>query len=260
MASPFPGMDPYLESPENWRSFHHLLAGELMTALNQQLSPKYYADIEVHTIVDEIDIGTSAMYPDAAIFDIDPEYPKGSTAVAIPSAPHQRTAVTVEQTKLRAVRIYTSEAKELVTTIELLSPVNKRGNGLDQYRQKRRRILLSAVHFVEIDLLRGGQRPGWEVNDPPFDTDYLLLVNRAGAPQRNSDIWDVALNQALPALPFPLLYPDPDVVLEMQQLLQNIYQRAAYARRIDYAQPVPPPPLRPAMQKWWAQQRSNSIA
>ncbi len=258
MSSPFPGMDPYLESPENWRSFHHLLAGEIMTALNQQLSPKYYADIEVHTIVDEIDIGTSSMYPDAAIFDRDPGYSQGSTAVAIPSAPHQRTAVTIEETKLRAVRIYLSETKELVTTIELLSPVNKRGNGLNQYCQKRRRILLSAVHFVEIDLLRGGQRPGWEVNDPPFDTDYLLLVNRAGSAKRNSDIWDVALNQALPALPFPLLYPDSDVVLEMQQLMENIYQRAAYARRIDYTQPMPPPPLRPAMLDWWTQQRSNS--
>jgi hypothetical protein len=85
--------------------------------------------------------------------------------------------------------------------------------------------LLSAVHFVEIDLLRGGQRPGWEVNDPPFGTDYLLLVNRASSPQRNSDIWDVALTQALPALPFPLLYPDPDIVLEMQQLLVNISAR-----------------------------------
>ena len=255
MASPFPGMDPYLESPENWRSFHHLLAGEIMTALNSRLSPRYYADVEIHTVIDEIDIGTSSMYPDAAVIDVDPEYQTGNIAIAIPSAPHRRTAVTMEQTKLRAVRIYTSETKELVTTIELLSPVNKRGNGLDQYRQKRRRVLLSTVHFVEIDLLRGGYRPGWEVNDPPFDTDYILLVNRAGYAERTSEIWDVALDEQLPTMPIPLLSVDPDVALDLQQVVESIYVRAAYTRRIDYRQPVPPPTLRPAMQRWLAQQK-----
>ncbi|HRW07231.1 MAG TPA: DUF4058 family protein [Caldilineaceae bacterium] len=156
-----------------------------------------------------------------------------------------------EPTKLRAVHIYTSESKELVTTIELLSPANKRGRGLDQYREERRRILLSAIHFVEIDLLRGGERPGWEVNDPPFDTDYILLVNRNSTPHRNSAIWDVALNEPLPTLPIPLLPPDPDTPLNMQTVLSTIYRRHVYDRHLDYMQPMPPPQLRPAMQEWW---------
>ena len=28
MPSPFPGMDPYLESPLRWRDVHHSLAGQ----------------------------------------------------------------------------------------------------------------------------------------------------------------------------------------------------------------------------------------
>ncbi|MCB0188207.1 MAG: DUF4058 family protein [Caldilineaceae bacterium] len=163
-----------------------------------------------------------------------------------------------EPTKLRAVHIYTSESKELVTTIELLSPANKRGRGLDQYREKRRLILLSAVHFVEIDLLRGGERPGWELNDPPFDADYILLVNRESSPQRTSEIWDVALSDSLPTLPIPLLPPDPDIALNIQRVLETIYQRHVYDRRIDYTQPIPPPPLRPAMQAWWDTQPIGS--
>jgi hypothetical protein len=154
------------------------------------------------------------------------------------------------------VHIYETETRKLVTTIEILSPVNKRGQGLEKYRQKRRHILLSDVHLLEIDLLRGGQRPGREVNEPALDTDYVLLVNRAeeGAP-RISEIWPVALNETLPTLPVPLLSPDPDVPLDMGFILQNIYTRAVYARRIDYTTPIPLPKLRPAMQTWMETKR-----
>lgn len=48
MASPLPGMDPYLESPDIWSGFHNLLAGEILRQLNPLIAPKYYADIEVH--------------------------------------------------------------------------------------------------------------------------------------------------------------------------------------------------------------------
>ncbi|MBV7327440.1 DUF4058 family protein [Chloroflexi bacterium TSY] len=112
--------------------------------------------------------------------------------------------------------------------------LNKREEGLSTYQEKRRRILLSNVHLIEIDLLRGGQRPGWEVAEPPIETDYILLVNRAGRAERRSEIWSVNLNESLPILPVPLLAPDPDVALEMQVVFDSIYQRAVYARRIDY--------------------------
>jgi hypothetical protein len=42
-------MDPYLEAPEIWHGFHHLLADEIIAQLNARLSPRYYADVEVRT-------------------------------------------------------------------------------------------------------------------------------------------------------------------------------------------------------------------
>jgi hypothetical protein len=251
-------MDPYLESTEIWRSFHHHLAEEIAITLNQALSRKYFADVELHTTVDEIGIGARSSYPDVAVFEVEPDFPQRHSAVAIAPAPHYRPAVTIEPTRSRAVHIYLSDTKELVTTIELLSPANKRGRGLDQYREKRRSFLLSAIHFVEIDLLRGGERPGWEVNDPPLDTDYILLVNRNSMPHRNSEIWDVALNRSLPTFPIPLLPSDSDIALNLQTVVDTIYQRYVYDRRIDYTQPIPPPQLRPAMQTWWAAQQVAS--
>ena len=48
----------------------------------------------------------------------------------------------------------------------------------------------------------------------------------------------------------PLLSPDPDVTLDLRAAIAVIYERAAYARRIDYGQPVPPPQLRPVIVAW----------
>jgi hypothetical protein len=106
-------------------------------------------------------------------------------------------------------------------------------------------------YLVEIDLLRTGQRPGAEINTPPLDAEYILLVNRAQqGDERISEIWPIALNEPLGYLPVPLLAPDPDILLDLDDIMQMVYQRGAYNRRIDYHQPIPPPRLRPAMQKW----------
>ena len=172
--------------------------------------------------------------------------------VLIPEAPVRRQVRVQGQTKLRAVRIYTAEFGDLVASIELLSPVNKQaGSGLGRYRRKRRQILDSPVHLIELDLLRGGQRPGIEVLEPPLETNYVLLVNRGqDSDVRTSEIWPVALNQPLPLLPIPLLPADPDVALDLQVALNNIYERARYVWRINYNQSVPSPELRPTMATW----------
>lgn len=258
MPSPFPGMDPYLESSEIWPGFHHRLADELADQLNPRIEPKYYADIEVRTVVEEIVLGKRAtVIPDTAIFEVPASKPArfspdAATAVVIPEAPIRRDIRIPSETTLRAIQIYSTEFGELVTSIELLSPFNKRQQaGLQRYQHKRRKLLRSAVHLVEIDLLRSGIRPGPEVQEPALDTDYILLVNRSqeGA-LRTSEIWPVALSEALPIIPVPLLAPDPDVPLDLRAALDHIYERARYARRIDYRQPIPPPELRPAVAAW----------
>jgi hypothetical protein len=47
-----------------------------------------------------------------------------------------------------------------------------------------------------------------------------------------------------------LLEPDPDVPLDVNAAVQNVYQLADYDLRINYHQPAPPPELRPAMAEW----------
>lgn len=260
MASPFPGMDPFLEDSDNWAGFHQFLAAHIAAHLNAIIGPKYYADIEIRTVMQGVGISAwQTMYPDAGILHV--RRPSTATTATLtlptpartaPHAPLTRKAQTATQEKLRAVRIYVTETSELVTTIEILSPFNKqKGDGVDTYRLKRQRILETAVHLVELDLLRGGQRPGFEVSYPPIDSDYICLVNRADElGERISEIWPVALNEPLPLLPIPLLAPDPDVPLDMTAVLQTVYQQGGYDWRIDYHLPVPPPELRSGMAAW----------
>jgi hypothetical protein len=142
-----------LEARHICPGFHHSLAEEIKTQLNQQIGPKYYADVEVRTVLQEVGIATQSgpqrvMYSDTAVFELQPSTASSSepadtiAAVAIAPAPVQRPVSQPTQTKLRAVRIYVTETAELVTTIEILSPFNKQaGDGLEEYRRKRRTIL-----------------------------------------------------------------------------------------------------------------------
>lgn len=259
MASPFPGMDPYIEDNEVWPDFHHSLAEEIKGRLNEQIGPKYYATVQVRTVLQEVGVSTlNPMYPDVGVLEKRKRPPGGAgiaTLEPTPTrarAPIQRKTIIQNQFRLRAVQVFMTKTAELVTTIEILSPYNKQsGDGLKEYRQKRNKVLQTAVHLVEIDLLRGGQRPGPEVEYPPLDTDYVLLVNRtAENEERVSDIWPVALNEPLPHLPVPLLEPDADVLLDLTAVVQTVYARSGYDWRINYTLPVPPPELRPEMAGW----------
>ncbi len=258
MPSPFPGMDPYIEDAEIWRGFHQSFAVELVGLLNPVVGPKYFADVEVRMVSEEINIAAVGdMIADAALVNRIQKTPSSvvgtsRSAVAIPEAPVRRTIASPERTRLRAVKIVRTETGQLVTSIEILSPYNKRpGEGIFEYRKKRGRILRSSVHLIEIDLVRGGERPGSEVNEPPLDADYVILVNRADESDiRTSEIWPLVLSDPLPVIPVPLLDPDPDVPLDLADAFRAVYRRAGYDWRIDYKKRVPPPELRPAMATW----------
>ena len=261
MASPFPGMDPFLENSEIWPGFHASLATNIKLTLNRRIGPKYYADVEVQSTLNGVDIETgdgNPIRPDVSIFEpLDiPEAPLSSGGAAIAELAPLVRLVSVNERQYR-VRIYLTKTSQLVTSIEILSPANKRpySHGLNQYRNKRVQLLQSHVHLVELDLLRSGVRPGPEVHDDPIDADYIVLVNRAQLVRR-SEIWPVDVDKPLPIIPIPLLPPDRDETLDLNAAIREVYTESGYDWRIDYKKPVPHPPLRDAMkptvQQWVA--------
>jgi hypothetical protein len=126
-----------------------------------------------------------------------------------------------------------------VAVIELLSAANKRrGKGRQEYMEKRRTFLKSPIHLIEIDLLRS--YPRMPFDDPLPAADYIVMVCKAGERPRGS-VWPISVQQPLPAIPIPLLVPDPPVPLDLGQALRTAYERARYDLRVDYHKPAVPP-------------------
>jgi hypothetical protein len=153
--------------------------------------------------------------------------------------------------RLHRVEIRTTAAQQLVTVIEILSPVHKwpSHEAYLAYQRKRRDLLRSEVHLLEIDLLRGGERPPLE--RPVPSAPYYVMLSRAERRPR-VDVWPIQLADHLPVLPVPLLEPDPDVPCDLGATVASVYGRGAYASQIDYNQPPPPPSLARTQADWLA--------
>ncbi|MFN8493627.1 MAG: DUF4058 family protein [Caldilineaceae bacterium] len=151
--------------------------------------------------------------------------------------------------ELFSVEIRKAGAETLITSIEILSPVNKQRTHsahLD-YLRKRSGLLGSAVHLMEIDLLRAGLRPPLEAPIPK--APYYVTLSRVNR-RSHVSVWPLVLNARLPVIPVPLLEPEPDVPLDLGEVVASVYERGGYDARIDYAQPVPPPALSAEESTW----------
>ncbi len=218
MPSPFPGMDPYLESPALWPDVHHGLISGIQEALNPHLRPRYVARVELRIYIsDDDDPGRQALVPE-----------------------HSASTLMDEEIEEAFLKIIHVESQELVTLIEVLSSANKiRGSrGRKSFMEKRRDILETDVNWVEIDLLRAGVP---SVTDPPLHpSDYRILISR-GDQRTRTRFWPVGVRQPLPVVPIPLRGKDPEAPLDLGAVLRAVYDRGAYDASVDYRKPPQPP-------------------
>ncbi len=85
-----------------------------------------------------------------------------------------------EKIKQAYLEVREIATRQVLTAIEILSPVKKRsGEGRITYLKKRQSILGSLTHLIEIDLLRGWQP--MPIIDNSIQSDYRLLVSRKPA-------------------------------------------------------------------------------
>lgn len=256
MASPFPGMDPYLEG-YLWPDVHSALAAKIRQALTPLIRPRYAARLSIYVVEDtspEGDVGI--LYPDVEVMRTrrlgDEAAPASAEArsalgAATPAAVTIPVVLPVD-VQITSVELRDAAQNQLVTSIEILSPVNKREPGLQQYRLKRQRLYQAGVHLLELDLLRRGTRP---IAHPALpDVAYLIALTRAHAGK--TDVWPLRLQDSWPNLPVPLRRPDDDVVLGLGQVFREVYDEAAYDLSVDYRQ-APPPPALSDEDRVWAQ-------
>ncbi|MBI3959195.1 MAG: DUF4058 family protein [Chloroflexi bacterium] len=247
MAYPFPGMNPYLERASLWPDLHLELMRNIRLVLAGAVAPRYYVAVEERTYIAARDPESFIGRPDIAVIG-SPTLVLAGVAIA----PVNGSAVSVivpvsDEVRERYLEIRERGTDRVITVIEVLSPANKaKGEGRRVYEEKRRTVLDSATHLVEIDLLRGGEPMAVY---PQTESDYRILVSRSWERPR-SFLYPCNLPDPIPAVPVPLQKGEDAPRLSLGELLPRIYDEARYDLRIDYSTPPPPPPLTDEQSIW----------
>ena len=231
-------MNPYFEQTAHWQDFHIEFLSTLRRALAPQVVPKYIVQLEEHIYIHDVPqearrrIGRAdlslARREGASRFE---------TAVGVLDAPSEVQLPDQDVERVPYLEIRDRSGHELVTVIELLSPSNKRpGDDREQYLDKRRELLRSPVHLVEIDLLRG-----WEpmpLDDRPA-CDYSVMISVVDR-RPKADFWGVSLRNPLPTIPIPLRNEDGVARIELQDVLHRTYDGPGYEHFLYDGSPEPP--------------------
>jgi Protein of unknown function (DUF4058) len=251
MASPFPGMDPFLEDSRLWESFHNRLIGVFDEILSARVRPHFY--VEEQSSVYIVELGAQPrppVKPDVYLVDAGRTTSAGATAIAERpvTQPLVVKARFPEELRQRYLEIRDSRNHTVVAVLELLSPTNKAAGttGREAFLRKRRELMSAPVHWLEIDLLRAGERP----DEVAGQSDYYALLKRAEIADE-FDVWYWNLRDPLPVITVPLTAEFPDVAVDLQSAFATTYERY-YAARLEYREAPPPPRLQPADLSWAA--------
>ena len=267
MPSPFPGMDPYLESPDWFPDLHDGMITFIKGELQARLPRPYYArsrqrvwlglENRDHVEPDVDVLRSGGAKPSRRRHDAD----TGGVAVAEP--------VTSDPVVVRAGRIMGDPEHEpfleihrrqgpddiVVAIVEILSPSNKTpgDHGRNLYLAKQQETLFSQVHLIEIDLLRVGTHATAVplalalAEAGPFD--YHVCVHRSDQ-LTDFFVYPIKLESRLPVIAVPLLPGDPEVALDLQAAFDRAYDAGPYDRAVHYEMVTVEPPLRPEQGEW----------
>ena len=251
MKSSFPGMDPYLE--QHWRDVHARLIIYACDVLQSNLPDDLRARVEERVFVESPEGTERANYPNVRIIERPRRQtvisPEAGVAVAEPLVIHLASEP-VSQGFIEIVEA--GSGHRVITVIEVLSLANKvPGEGQDLYRQKQKELKEARVSLVEIDLLRAGQRVlsvFFHQIPPSHRTAYQVCVRR-GWKSDQAEVYRVPLRERLRVIGVPLRETDKDIVLDLQALMNQCYERGRYDD-LDYK--VAPEPALGAEDAVWA--------
>jgi Protein of unknown function (DUF4058) len=249
MNSPFPGMNPYLESSVFWVEVHHRLITAIADTIEVNIPPQYRVAIEQRTYISDDSDSLLVGIPDVTVFSkkVAPQQHSSSDTQISTSEGMTVMIPMVENITEKYLEIIEIATGFVITTIEILSPKNKRsGEGRKAYELKRKKVLASLSNLVEIDLLRSGKP--MPVFGEIAAADYRIILSRSEfRPQ--ATLYGFSVREAIPPFLLPLQSEDKEPIVDLQSLLHGIYNRARYYLTIDYNQ-EPVPPLKPEDAVW----------
>lgn len=244
MKNPFPGMNPYLEG--HWGDVHARLTIYIADQLQDRLPAGLVARTEAQVAID--DTGErSYLRPDVQVAE-PPSFHEpagmlaGGSNRGSPNEPAGPLIIQVEPETHHWVEIREDRGR-LVTVIEVLSPSNKNQEHRAQYLRRQRSYVAAGVNLVEIDLLRSGQ---WVLSVPESKLKvrstaaYKVCVFRASQPEQR-EFYPIRLRDPLPSIRIPLRRSDKAPTLELQPLIDQVFERGRYLM-LGYRN-APEPPL-----------------
>jgi hypothetical protein len=249
-------MDPYLENPGLSPDVHLSLITAYRDLLSAQLRPKYVVRVEERVyIANEND---DSFTPQLRIPDVEVAISPGREGTALVeqaetsqvevAEPVIATTWFEEEIREAILRIVDVASRDVVTVIEVLSPANKVAGspGFESFNLKRREVMNSPSHRVEVDLLRGKRTV--RVPKKAGAHEYLVHVSKKGMRPQGL-LYPIRLARRLPIIPIPVAAGDPDARLDLQAALDSIYDRAGYDLDINYHR-EPDPPLGGKLAEW----------
>ena len=258
MPSPFPGMDPFLEDPEEFGDLHDSLIFTIRARLQAQLPAGYFARMARRTWVESGGVTVTSGKPDVGVetelLRTDDPRRNGRPAAAV-AEPRTRYVVRasgpfeleLKENFLEVFQTTRAGTRRLVTSLEVLSPTNKKpGHACQaQFLRKQRELRARGVALVEIDLLRGGRHstavPLDRLREVAEPFDYHLCVTLPGRTDRYF-VEPFTLRDPLPAVDVPV--DDGLVTVDLQAAFAEAYAVGAFAESLVYdPDRVPPPAL-----------------
>ena len=218
------GMHPTLEQPGYFPDLHASLSVYIRDWLAPRLPEHYSIAVERGLSMTDASGASKQYRPDTRIDRAEaPDTPYADAVVVQP--PSFTVDIPGRLQRYVAIR---DEDERLVTTIEVLSPANKAGDGYEDFRRKQEQLAEKGIHLVEIDLLTQGKRR-WR-DERVDQADYVITVQRAGSSLAN--VWAAAPGKALPAIPVPLRAPDADVPLPLELIMQEYLTKSGLGVRV----------------------------
>jgi hypothetical protein len=234
-------MNPYLEPPTLWSEVHKRLIVAIADALFPKLRPKYRVAIEERIYqsseVDSLLVGIPDVVVQRPLSAANPT-PSNVTVASPPVKPITITIPMPETVREGYLEVRNVATREVVTAIEVLSPKNKRaGEGRKAY--KRSAIGCLGVQLIWLKLIYcvlANQCRFWRMVFKAI-IGFWLVNAIAVLPLI---CMPLICKMRFPSFPLPLRKEDTEPLVDLQELLNGVYDRAGYDLVIDYnGEPVP---------------------
>lgn len=211
MPSPFPGMDPWLESPYIWGDFHHAFACALSAKLNASLPKGSYSRINFRLNADEskhqyVEVRESKAEHELITF-IDFATPRNKVA-----GPERRAYL---RNRTRLLKSGASFVE--LDFLRAGQPLNERDDDDD---------------------------------DRTTVPEYAIVIRSPEKRMRMCRTFTVDMRLPLPSIRVPLREGMDGIDMDLQAVFSKVYDSGPYDRgAVDYDQP-PEPPLPPQLVTW----------